>query len=406
MNSKKFLAAASAVLMTIIIVTLVLAPGAWAQSKYKTLHNFTGKEGIYPHGRPSLDAAGNLYGAAWSGGAYGNGVVFKLAHKLDGSWTKTSLHDFTGGTDGSFPGELLFDNAGNLYGTAAQGGVDGGGVVFKLTPNSDGTWTESVLYAFTGSADGSYPDAPLILDAKGALYGTVVYAGAHGWGGVFKLAPNSDGTWSETVLYAFTGGKDGGHPVTGLIFNAAGNLYGTTYWGGAYGNGVVFKLAPTSSGRWKETVLHTFTGGKDGSLPTGWLISDAVGNLYGATDIGGVYGDGVVFKLAPTSSGGWKVLHQFTSGGRAAWAACGLTFDTAGNLYGTRYDGGASRYGVVFKLAPTSNGGWKMTVLKAFNDMPGAYPDGGVILDAAGVLYGTTSGDGSNTFGSVYEIKP
>jgi len=412
MNYKRFLGAASATLMIVIVITLVLAPAAWPQSTYKTLHKFTKKQGVYAHWRPIFDAAGNLYGAACYGGAYGNGVVFKLAPNSDGSWTESSLHDFTGGDDGSCPGELLFDAAGNLYSATAQGGAYGSGVVFELTPNSDGTWTEGVLYAFTGGTDGSNPDAPLIFDAKGTLYGTVVYAGAHGWGGVFKLTPNSDGTWSESVLYAFTGGKDGGHPVTGLIFDTAGNLYGTTYWGASrscsQGCGVVFKLTPNGDGSWTESVLHTFTGGKDGSYPTGWLIFDAAGNLYGATDIGGVSGDGVVFKVAPTLTGRWKltVLHQFTGGGRAAWGGCGLTFDVSGNLYGTRNVGGAYQYGVVFKLAPTSSGGWKETVLHAFKDTPGAYPDGGVIFDAAGNLYGMTSGDGNKTFGSVYEITP
>ena len=160
MNSEKFLGAARAALMMIIIVMLVLASGAWAQSKYKTLHNFTQKEGIYPHWRPTLDAVGNLYGTACSGGAYGNGAVFKLDRNLDGSWTESSLHDFTGGADGSCPGDLIFDAAGNLYSATAQGGVAGDGVVFKLTPNSDGTWTESVLYAFTGGADGLFPTPP------------------------------------------------------------------------------------------------------------------------------------------------------------------------------------------------------------------------------------------------------
>jgi uncharacterized repeat protein (TIGR03803 family) len=409
MNYKKCLEAASAALM-MVIVALLLAPGAWAQGKFKTLHKFTESEGVYPDWIPTFDTAGNLYGAACHGGAHGYGVVFKLAPNADGSWTESSLYDFTGGDDGSCPLELLFDAAGNLYSATVWGGAYGGGVVFELTPNSDGTWTESVLHAFTAGADGSYPDAPLIFDATGALYGTFVYSGAHGWGGVFKLTPNSDGTWSESVLYAFTGGKDGGHPVTGLIFDAAGNLYGTTYWGANrscnQGCGVVFKLTPNGDGGWTESVLHTFTGGKDGAYPTGWLISDAAGNLYGATDIGGLYGDGVVFKLAPGQAGSWKILHQFTGGGRAAWGGCGLTFDAAGNLYGTRNVGGAYQYGLVFKLAPTSSGGWKETVLHAFDDKPGAYPDGGVTFDVAGNLYGMTSGDGSKTFGSVYEITP
>ncbi len=410
MNQKRFFEVASAALVIVVIV-LASVSGARAASKYKTLHAFTGTDGVYPNLTVTFDAAGNLYGAACSGGAYGYGVVFKLAPQPDGSWTESALRQFNGSADGSCPiGGLIFDAAGNLYGVTNQGGVHGSGVVFKLVHSSSGSWAESVLYAFTGSADGSYPDCPLIFDAQGNLYGTVVYAGSYGWGAVFKLTPNSDGTWAESVLHAFTGGTDGGHPVTGLIFDLSGSLYGTTYWGGASGNGTAFKLTPNANGGWDESLLHTFTGGMDGAYPSGWLIFDAVGNLYGTTDVGGAYGDGVVFKIAPTSSGGWQetVLHQFTGGivGGRAWGGCGLALDQAGNLYGQRWNGGAYGYGVVFKLAPTSSNTWKETVLHAFKDAPGALPDGGVTWNAAGSLYGTTSGDGSTTFGSVFEITP
>lgn len=398
-----------------ITVTLALGGSAWAQRTFKTLQAFTRTQGVYAHWKPTLDAAGNLYGAACYGGAYGYGVVFKLAPNPDGSWTESSLHDFTGGADGSCPnGTAIFDAAGNLYSTAYQGGTYGAGVVFELTPNLDGSWTESVLYTFTGQADGQGPN-PIIFGAQGALYGTVIYGGAHGWGVVFKLTPNTDGTWTESVLYAFTGGLDGGHSVGGLIFDAAGSLYGTTYWAGSAGCGTVFKLTPNSDGSWAETVLHEFTGGWDGANPADALTFDAAGNLYGATDWGTFSQScgttcGTVFQLTPKSDGGWttRILHRFTGGkdGAEANGGCGVTFDAAGNLYGTRTGGGNNGYGVVFNLAPESSGGWGYHILHAFKGAPGAYPDGGVIFDAAGNLYGTTSGDGIKTFSSVFEITP
>jgi uncharacterized repeat protein (TIGR03803 family) len=407
MRRKSFLRIIIGIFATLAL-TFMLTGSSWAQIKYKTLHKFTNEEGSYPNQRLTFDMAGNLFGATCRGGAYGAGGVFKLAPDPGGSWTESSVYDFTGGDDGSCSHSgLIFDDSGDLYGTTDVGGSYGAGVVFELVPGSDGSWTETVLYAFTGGADGSYPDDPrLTFDAQGALYGTTDVGGSYGAGVVFKLTPNGNGSWAESVLYSFTGGKDGGHPVTGLTFDSAGALYGTTCVGGAHGNGVLFKLTPNEDGSWTESVLHTFAGGKDGAYPTGWLTSDAAGNLYGSTDIGGLYGDGVVFKLAPTPPGRWKIVHQFTGEGRLYWGGCGLTFDTAGNLYGTRIVGGPYGYGIVFKLTPTSSGGWSYHVLHAFKDMPAAYPDGGVIFDSSGNIYGTTSGDGSKTFGSVYEITP
>ncbi|MGA8152260.1 MAG: choice-of-anchor tandem repeat GloVer-containing protein [Terriglobales bacterium] len=412
MKSNKFWSAASktlAAVAAVVIATLVLAPGAWACGKFKTLYKFTEEQGFFAHWMLTFDAAGNLYGTSCYGGSSGNGVVFQLAPSPDGSWTETTLHDFTGGADGSCPqGALIFDAAGNLYASAYSGGANGAGNVFELTPDLDGSWTESVLYTFTGSADGAGPN-PIIFDAEGALYGTVTWNGTKGWGGVFKLTQNLDGTWAESNLHSFTGGKDGGHPVTNLIFDSVGALYGMTQWGGAYGNGVVFSLTPSPDGSWKERVLHTFTGGKDGNDGGEGLTFDPAGNLYGATWGGGAYGNGVVYKLTPNSSGGWKetVPHAFTGGRDGSnGGATELTFDSAGSLYGTANGGGTYGYGVVFKLTPNSSGGWKETVLHTFEDTPGAAPDGGVIFDAAGNLYGTTGGDGSKTFGSVYEITP
>jgi uncharacterized repeat protein (TIGR03803 family) len=372
MKYKRFLGAASAALMIVILITLVLAPGGWAQSKYKTLYKFTG------------------------------------------------------GADGSYPpAGLIFDAAGNLYGTTAFGGAHNAGTVFELTPNADGGWTESVLYSFTGGKDGWNPEASLIFDSGGSLYGTTIGGGGgSGNGTVFKLMPNPDGSWTESVLHSFQGGRDGSYPNFGsLLFDATGNLYGATTSGGKgsctdflSGCGTIFELTPNPDGTWTEQILHRFSGGNDGSGPEATLIFDKSGNLYGTTTFGGTHGIGNVFELMPNSEGSWteKVLHQFKGG---AWGSPGgVIFDQAGNLYGTTVTGGNLTIchgysilgcGVVFKLAPNSNGGWNETVLHTFMDHPGAFPYGLPIFDAAGNLYGTTAGNNfKKTFGSVYEIMP
>ncbi len=420
MNYKKSLGAAIATLM-IVIVIFVLAPGVWAASKYKTLHKFTGgSDGGFADAGLIFDTDGNLYGTTNSGGAYAYGTVFKLTPNQNGSWTENVLYSFTGGTDGNYPmAGLIFDRAGNLYGTTGLGGNlsycygRGCGAVFKLTPNLDGSWTESVLHSFTTN-DGQAPEAGLIFDSAGNLYGTTYFGGAYGYGVAFELSPNADGSWKESVLHSFTGSKDGSEPQAGLTFDQAGNLYGTTWEGGAYGYGVVFELTPNPDGSWKEKVLHRFTGGKDGSYPYGGLIFDEAGNLYSTTFWGGnlncgpSYGCGTIFKLSPNPDGSWKekVLHQFSNGKDGGYPYTGVIFDGAGNLYGTSVSGGTYGKGVVFKLAPDSNGGWHETVLHTFAEHPGAYPTAGVIFDTTGNLYGTTYGEGPTNFGSVFEITP
>jgi uncharacterized repeat protein (TIGR03803 family) len=440
MNYTKFLRAASAALM-IVIAIFMLTPSAWAQSKFKTLYKFSGgNDGRGPEASLIVDAAGNLYGTTVQGGnlschsGYGCGTVFKLTPNSDGGWTESVLYSFTGGNDGRGPvASLILDAAGNLYGTTPSGGNlscnsgYGCGTVFKLTPSSDGSWTESVLYSFGSySGDGNDPLAGLIFDAAGNLYGTTAYGGAGGEGTVFELTPMSGGSWTESVLNSFTGGADGGGPVAGLTLDKAGNLYGTTEQGGTYSHnceasnncGVVFKLTPSSGGGWAEQVLHALTGGKDGGLPRAGLIFDAAGNLYGTAIQGGdrlscdpYYGCGTVFKLTPRADGSWKekTLYEFAQYGKhGSGPSAALISDQAGNLYGTTLAdlSPTCGWGVVFKLAPTSNGGWHETVLHRFCDDPGASPYGGLVFDAAGNIYGTTNGDGSKTFGSVFEITP
>jgi uncharacterized repeat protein (TIGR03803 family) len=260
------------------------------------------------------------------------------------------LYSFTGGADGAEPvAGVIMDKAGNLYGTTQYGGPFSSGTVFKV----DTTGKETVLYTFTGGrggTDGYFPEG-LIGDAAGSLYGITQLGGNFSFGTVFKL----DGTGKETVLYRFTGGSSGDQPVGGVILDNAGNLYGATQGGGTSFAGTVFKLNTTG----KKTVLYSFLGGADGVYPAAGVIADAAGNLYGTTQYGGglnCFGDGcgTVFKLEKT--GKETVLYSFTGGADGASPVAGLVRDSAGNLYGTAYFGGdplcSGGCGVVFKIAP------------------------------------------------------
>src|ERR1019366_4407129 len=199
------------------------------------------------------------------------------------------LHNFNNdGTDGVNPqADLIFDAAGNLYGTTSQGGTSDAGTAFELTPAAGGTWTEKVLWSFGTGMDGANPLAGLIFDGAGNLYGTTYNGGTSNSGTVFELTPAAGGTWTEKVLYGFDGGANGGDPSAGLIFDAAGNLYGTTSFGGPYNHGTVFELMPAGGGSWTEQVLHNFGSGTDGISPLAGLIFDGAGNLYGTTYHGG-----------------------------------------------------------------------------------------------------------------------
>jgi uncharacterized repeat protein (TIGR03803 family) len=284
-----------------------------------------------------LDAQGNLYGNTRNGGADGSGTVFKLTPNQDGSWSETVLYSFTGGADGESPrGSLLRDAQGNLYGDTKSGGDYGYGTLFKL----DTTDQETVLYSFTGGTDGNWP-GNFVRDAQGNLYGTTSLGGTNGAGIVFKL--NSAG--AETVLYNFcsqSGCADGRGPGS-LVLDAQGNLYGATGGGGAYGDGTVFELTPDGT----ETVLYNFT--EVGGSGPGTLIIDLQGGVYGITGRDGVYGNGTVFELTP--DGTLTVLYNFT-GGADGGAPQSLIMDAQGNFYGTTGSGGAHGYGTVFKLTP------------------------------------------------------
>ena len=311
----------------------------------------------------TFDSAGNLYGTTSSGGLYGGGTVFELMPNTGGQWTEKILHNFNqNGIDGSYPvAGVIFDAASNLYGTAFGGGPGGQGIVYSLIPTQTGEWTENILYDFSGS-DGGNPRGNLIMDASGTLYGTTEYGGSSacngGCGTVFKLA----GT-TLTTLYSFSGRGDGNSPHDGLVMDASGNLYGTTTSGGfnvnsfcRQGCGVVFELSPSSGGSWTETVLHSLGAYlSDGYEPIGGLIFDAAGNLYGTAIADMMYGGGTVFELSPSASGKWseKVLHHFGHHAYDGIIPSGyLVLDSSGNLYGTTALGGTSDNGTVFKITP------------------------------------------------------
>jgi uncharacterized repeat protein (TIGR03803 family) len=382
-------------------------------------------DGAAPYDNLIADSSGNLYGTAILGGGSGCGVVFKLVP----GGTETVLYSFTGGSDGGGPGAgLIADSSGNLYGTTEGGGVSGCGgtcgVVFKLAPpaTASGAWTETVLHAFTGSpSDGGVPYfAGLIADSSGNLYGTTYFGGTSNDGVVFKLTPpaTASGAWTETVLYSFcslSSCSDGEYPYAGLIADSSGNLYGTTFEGGASGEGTVFKLTPGGT----EKVLYSFKGyPSDGSFPYAGLIADSSGNLYGATYTGGNTSDGgVVFKLTPpaTASGAWTetVLYYFCSLSSCSDGAdpyAGLIADSSGNLYGTTAGGGARLGGTVFKLTPpaTASGAWTETVLYSFCSLSscsdGAYPEASLIADSSGNLYSTTPSGGASGAGVVFKL--
>jgi uncharacterized repeat protein (TIGR03803 family) len=352
------------------------------------LHSFNGADGIYPIAGVTLDSAGNIYGTASSGGALGYGVVYKL----DKSNSANVLHSFSGGVDGLSPvGAVTLDAAGNIYGTTAGSTEDCCGTVFKI----DASGQETVLYNFSGGADGSTPQAGVVLDAAGNLYGTTLAGGTSSEGVVYKLDPSGN----ETVLHTFTGHADGGLPDAGLIFDSAGNLYGTTEGGGS-GGGVVFKIAPSGV----ETVLHAFHGESDGSRPTAGVVRDAAGNLYGTTSSGGgVSHDGTVFKI--DSSGDESVLYRFSSSGSFSPLG-GVVLDSAGNLYGTASMGEtyATDFGSVFTVSVDG----QETELHNFSEgagVGGADPSGGLTRDAAGNFYGSTSAGGAGG-GVIFKLNP
>jgi uncharacterized repeat protein (TIGR03803 family) len=352
---------------------------------YHLLYSFhKNSAGFLPQGNLVLDSAGNLYGTTVGGGienaqcVRGCGVVFELSPPLNGgSWTETVLYSFCSQVncaDGAYPqAGVIFDSAGNLFGTTEDGGVDCGvlgcGTVFELQHSQSG-WAESVLYQFKGNGiDGINPLGGLVFDPAGNLYGTVFSLGPNNGGSVFELTPSPHGVWNFSLLYAFdgsSGSKDGIGPEAGLILDDLGNVYGTTVYGGSSssgefnGYGTVFELTPELQGSWKETILYNFAGGNDGAEPESSLVLDSSGKLYGTTFGGGTpntracngFGCGTVFRLTPGIGGQWtENLFRFPIDGSLGLQPTAPVFlDAAGRVYGTTPAGGQTNSGVMFRI--------------------------------------------------------
>ena len=381
--------AGALVLASLLVFLFVFAPTAPAQT-FTLLYQFrSGPGGINPYAGVVRDTKGNLYGTTYNDGAFASGTVFRITP----AGKEKVLHSFsqTDG-DGAFPwyGTLARDSSGNLYGTTITGGIKGQlccGTVFRVTASGE----ETVLYRFNGIDGDGFPQDGVVRDSSGNLYGTTQNGGPNNAGTVFKVDP----TGKKTALYSFTGSADGAYPMAGVVLDAKGNLYGTTSGGGSSSYaGTVFKVDPTG----KETVLYTFTGSNDGGIPEAGVIRDSHGNLYGTTYSGGTDGLGTVFKV--NTQGQETVLHNF-AGTNDGWLPLGgsLVRDSAGNLYGTTPQGSTS-FGVVFKIDPKGN----ETIIHNFSGKDGKIPYGTLVLDKAGNLYGTASEGGAYGGGVIFKL--
>jgi uncharacterized repeat protein (TIGR03803 family) len=389
--------------LAIVIAAICLYGARAAAQQESVLYSFPIGNGgsLEPLSGVALHG-GDVYGAA------GNSI-FELRPLGGGVWQEKVIYFVAPVGDGMAQGTPVFDAAGNLY-SVSNGKLSG---VFELTPAPGGGWTAATLFDFGSGLQPDSPVAGVILDGAGNLYGTTALGGAYGLGSpsgtVFELMPQAGGGWTDRLLHSFGYGTDGNQPNAAVIFDSAGNLYGTTTGGGAYAQGIVFELMPQANGGWKEKILHSFGNGSDGQKPYSSLVLDAAGNLYGTTVEGGVYGQGTVFELMPQAGGTWreKLLHSFGDGGDGQKPYAGLIFDNAGNLYGAAEIGGAYSGGVAFELTPQENGTWTETILHNFGSAVDAkWPMGTLIIDASGNLYGTTLQGGAWGYGAVYEIMP
>lgn len=403
----------------ICAVTMITLQSAQAQT-FQVIHAFTGGgDGANPYSGLTMNGAENFYGTT---AGSDNGSVFNL-RSIGSGWLLMPLINF-GLSGPSMPAsKVTIGPDGALYGTTFYGGLFGEdcnnyscGTVFKLQPPSRSCgsvscpWTLTIVYEFQPSPDGGNPWGEVVFDGAGNMYGTTAYGGTgncsngieSGCGVVYKLSPAGSG-WTETILYNFSG-NDGEQPTSGLIFDASGNLYGVTGEGGNYNGGVVYELSPSWSGGWTETVLHSLQV-NDGFDPIGSLIMDASGNLYGTAQDGGPAGGGTAFELSQPGTWTFQVLYAFL--GNKGTPQAPLALDSAGNLYGVGF--GDAGYGNVFRLMP-ANGSWIKTDLHSFQGSDGLWPNGGLVLDSSGNLYGTTSNGGGGPCyegcGVVWEITP
>lgn len=436
MRSSKGLVASSALLKIVPVLGLMIHPAAQAQT-FTVLHSFTGgADGSMPIAGLRLDHAGNLYGTTYLGGYFGGiceynpgcGTVFSLVHK-GSAWIFAPLYAFQGGNDGYLPqARVTIGPDGGLFGTTTAGGggpcllggLPGCGTVFNLRPPAVACkavlcrWMETVIHLFNNT-DGEFPESEVVFDQAGNLYGTTVQGGANGdcsepgdnCGVAYKLVP-SNGSWTEIVLYDFSQPNEASEPTSGVIFDNAGNLYGTA--GSSSGGGLVYQLAPGDPS-WVMSVLYDHFSADSGEFPEGTLFLDASGNLYGVALSGGPGNAGIAYELSP-SSNGWIFSNTYSFTYQYGGVPQGgLVSDRTGNLYGVAFRGGKFGAGTVFKLTPGQGGTWKYTSLHDFSGgADGANPRGSLIFDSTGNLYGTTpvggSGNCSGGCGVVWEIQP
>jgi len=380
-------------------------------------------DGNIPYSSLIMDPSGNLYGTTLSGGAHNFGTVYQLTPNGSGGWNETVLYSFSDGADGGSPHSPLFrDKAGNLYGTTIKGGLTskncnnavqgtGCGVIYKLTPQPQAPWTETVLHSFTGGTDGGNPYAGLVQDKAGNLYGTATAGGSAKHGTVYKLT-STGSSWQQAVLHTFSGAADGDTPYAPVVFDARGNLYGTTYQGGASGLGIVYRLLPRQSGEWAENILHTFQGGSknDGAQTFAGVVLDKNGNVFGSTIGGGKFNYGTVFELVAANRFASAILHSFNLDLKDGTFPNDVIFDATGNLWGTTQGAGQNDgNGTIFKLTRGSSG-WTETVEFTFQgSKDGTYPDVGLFMDGESHFYGATIWGGTlgpTNGGVTFEFVP
>ncbi|MFZ0287204.1 MAG: choice-of-anchor tandem repeat GloVer-containing protein [Terriglobales bacterium] len=405
-------------LMMCLCLAMMFCAAAFAQSTETVLYSFAGApDGGGPAGGMLFDSSGNIYGVTLYGGSYcqangGCGTVFELSPSAMG-WTESILYSFcpSGGVcpDGASPqAGLISDASGNLYGTTTGGGASGDGTVYRLNPpTGGGNWTETVLWNFAEGKPGNGQSPQygrLNMDAAGNLYGATLAGGKSNLGTVFELSPAGNGTYTFSILHSFLGGRDGSNPAYGVSFDASGNLYGTTYYGGSANAGVVYGLTP-ANGVWKETVLYHFNG-KTGAHPVSNVSIGESGNLYGTFEQGGV-GDcsfgtcGGVFELKPQSGAAYKASTFLFDGSNGGNPMAGVLVEKeAGFAYGTTSGAGL---GNVFKLQ-----GKVETVLYSFCSLKscadGSTPSPGALVDHQGLLYGETGLGGAYKGGVIYSL--
>jgi uncharacterized repeat protein (TIGR03803 family) len=406
-NSKKWIAG------ELLLFGLLTASLARGQVNYHLLHSLgSGADGAGPWAGVTLDAQGNIYGTTVGGGANGGGTVFELTRDGGGRWSEAVLYSFANYSgDGDAPyGSVSVGGGGSLYGTTQDGGAYSFGTVFELAPDGGGGWSETILHSFDlcfcTSSPAAYPEARVVEDAGGDIYGA-----GHG---VFELTPMGTGWFFRGLCSNGPCTETGGN---GISITRSGELYGASRGDGTHLVGAVYALAETPQRGWQQYVLHNFGSyPADGSQPNrGTLAYDGKQNLYGSTFSGGANNCdgtdnacGVIYRLSRQLNGEWKetILYNFKNGDTGSNPAGGVTLDKAGNLYGTTGYGGSDNAGVVYRLSPNKNGTWTYTVLHSFNNYDGYFPTSDLAIDAQGNLYGTTNLGGAYGAGVVFEITP